>query len=455
MNKLFRIAKDVVSFSTKRKRLDLIDNQQTVVDYIHLCFLLDSCQLQQRAHGGDKQKEIPRKRKNFREDIVIPLGDVYFRRSYRMKIQSFYILYSILKSELENEFLPQVQNNRRKQSKYHIDLKIRLSAALRFFAGGDPYDIMISHGISHSSVYRSIWGVVDCVNRCETLSFHFPTHEEQRTIAQGFKSMSGALFDCVIGCIDGMLVWTTKPSKSECKKEKCGEKNFKCSRKDKFGLNLQAICDNKLKFIWIDIKWPGATSDYMAWVTTALCHELESTDKLANGMCLVGDNAYIKKRYMSVPLKGIVNTYDDAYNFYCSQLRITIERAFGVLVHRWSILRRPINCPLHKVSPMIMALCRLHNFCIDMKERDAPMTTKEDASHSIASLDAMNRSPDDAGGSTDIVRIEHGRPTSLLNGGCHFLDAPRNRLQATDHCPMDTMLEQVKSMNLTRPKNTK
>ena len=51
---------------------------------------------------------------------------------------------------------------------------------------------------------------------------------------------------------------------------------------------------------------------------------------------------------MSVPLKGIVGEYDDAYNFYISQLQITIERAFGVLVHRWAILRRPLNCPYGK-----------------------------------------------------------------------------------------------------------
>ena len=52
---------------------------------------------------------------------------------------------------------------------------------------------------------------------------------------------------------------------------------------------------------------------------------------------------------MSVPLKGIVSEYDDAYNFYVSQLRITIERAFGVLVHMWAILRRAMNCPLKKL----------------------------------------------------------------------------------------------------------
>ena len=299
MNYFFRVTKDIVVFSKKRKAIDQLHNEQATLESVSLCSLIVSKhESQQRVHGGVKNIEQTRRRKDFSKDIVIPLGEVYFRRSYRMKVKSFYNLHAILKKELEYEFLPQVQKNRRKNSTYHIDLKIRLSAALRFFAGEDPYDIMISHGISHSSVYRSIWGVVDCINRCDQLSFHFPNHEEHISISKGFKKMSGALFDCVVGCIDGMLVWTTKPSKSECRDEKCGEKNFKCSRKDKFGLNLQAICDNKLKFIWLDIKWPGATSDYMAWVTTDLCHDLESTDKLVKGMCIVGDNAYIKKPYI-------------------------------------------------------------------------------------------------------------------------------------------------------------
>jgi hypothetical protein len=36
--------------------------------------------------------------------------------------------------------------------------------ALRFFSGGCPYDIMITHGVSLASVYDSVWGVVDAIN---------------------------------------------------------------------------------------------------------------------------------------------------------------------------------------------------------------------------------------------------------------------------------------------------
>jgi hypothetical protein len=74
--------------------------------------------------------------------------------------------------------------------------------------------------------------------------------------------MSGPGFDTIIRAIDGILIWVLKPSKvEECRTLKCGEKSFFCARKDKFGVNMQAICDkNKLCFTWIDITWPGCTA---------------------------------------------------------------------------------------------------------------------------------------------------------------------------------------------------
>lgn len=97
--------------------------------------------------------------------------------------------------------------------------------------------------------------------------------------------------------------------------------HFMCSMKDKFGLNLQIICNRKLRFTCVDICWSGSTSDYMAWVTFDLCGKLENCDGLLLEVkCIVGDNAYIRKEYMPVPHKGIVPLYDNAYNFHVSQL---------------------------------------------------------------------------------------------------------------------------------------
>eukprot|EP00804_Cyclotella_cryptica_P020312 CCRYP_014047-RA/>CCRYP_014047-RA protein AED:0.35 eAED:0.35 QI:0/-1/0/1/-1/0/1/0/184 len=65
--------------------------------------------------------------------------------------------------------------------------------------------------------------------------------------------------------------------------------------------------------------------------------------------------------------KNVSGGPKDAMNFFHSSLRICIECAFGILVHRWGILRKPmpVNLSVQKISSLVLALCKLHNFCID------------------------------------------------------------------------------------------
>ena len=93
-----------------------------------------------------------------------------------------------------------------------IPTKLRLSAAIRFFAGASIYDIMLTHGMGKQSVYDSIYGVVDVVNAEPSLSFNakngsFLLYDEQREIAKGFEMKSAAGFDKIMMAIDGMLIW--------------------------------------------------------------------------------------------------------------------------------------------------------------------------------------------------------------------------------------------------------
>ena len=63
--------------------------------------------------------------------------------------------------------------------------------------------------------------MVDTVNNCDALAFKFPsTHNEQKILAQGLQGLSDAGLDTYIAAIDGILIWTDKPSKSECEKSK-------------------------------------------------------------------------------------------------------------------------------------------------------------------------------------------------------------------------------------------
>jgi hypothetical protein len=182
----------------------------------------------------------------------------------------------------------------------------------------------------------------------------------------------------------------------------------------------------------------------MAWVTSSLYSKIESTKNLLEravirkGFTLVGDNAYVQSAYMSVPFKGYVNDVQDSYNFYQSQLRITIERSFGVLVHRWAILRGPLVVPVEKVAPLINCLCCLHNYCINRKlgstaearETVSPLMEK-DAYHLNDIVECMNLFDSYIRGvdvNNQLVNVSlDGGPRDLLGGGEHFNECPRGR----------------------------
>ena len=68
-------------------------------------------------------------------------------------------------------------------------------------------------GVSHSDVHKSVGFFIDAVNASENFKIKFPTyHSKQREIAQRFKELSEAEFDCCAGAVDGMLVWTHAPT---------------------------------------------------------------------------------------------------------------------------------------------------------------------------------------------------------------------------------------------------
>ncbi len=257
---------------------------------------------------GVKDNNLHRVRKNLEKDIFNPLGDKYLRRSYRMSKEAFYNLHDLIQPELKNHFFPKNGGTRSvEENSYLINTEIRLSIAIRYFAGACPYDLMLTHGVCYASVFNSVWGVVDVINKKPELKITFPNKQEQLKIAQGFEAMSGAGFDRVIGAIDGILIWIIKPNKNECDNAKCGSKSFFCGRKDKFGLNMQAICDNHLRFTWINICWPGCTADYMAWIMSDLYSMIMNENSVIyKGLTLIGDNAYVKSMFMAVPFKGNV-----------------------------------------------------------------------------------------------------------------------------------------------------
>jgi DDE superfamily endonuclease len=265
---------------------------------------------------------IARERKYVHE-IFAELGPYYVRRAYRMKGSSFWNLHRMVHKHLRPK--------RSKKKKHKngatngvITTPVRLSAAIRYFAGGRPEDIALVHGISHTEVFHSVWMVVDAVNKCELLEFTYPSdHQKQYEIAAGFKKKSKTGFGVCAGCTDGMVLWTEKPSEYDCQQAGCGSKKFFCARKGKFGLNMQATCDVECRFLDVCLRHPASTSDFLAFTTSPLYHKLERPGFLADGLCIFGDAAYTNNRYFATPFKSVSSGPKDDYNFYHSQVRST------------------------------------------------------------------------------------------------------------------------------------
>ncbi len=375
-------------------------------------------------------------------EIFGRLDERWFKKCYRMSKSLFWKLHSLLDPHMK-----QVSSKQRGPPPNGlISTAARLSMAIRWFAGGDAADIFQVHGVGYKEVYISVWQVVDAINICPDLQIVFPaSHDEQKKIARGFRAKSRASFSNCVGCIDGMLVWTNKPNKNSARDAGFGEAKFFCGRKKKFGLALQAICDHKRRFLDVEVGHPASTSDYLCFTTSEIHLKLREKGFLADGLCLYGDNAYVNTPFMATPYKGAQSGVKDAYNFYHSQLRINIECAFGILVHRWGVLRKaiPVNVSVHKTAQLTRALCMLHNFCADGNELIASSASASDSLATAA-----------AGG------FSHGNPESRpdpLSGSGHHWDgvsrSERREFERHQGLPRELMVSHLEKRNQTsRPK---
>ena len=423
----------------------------------------------------------PRVRRSV-ESVYEEIGQVLFRRAYRMTYGTFQELHRVLEPQIRKvhkEYQKEAAVNRkRKQVKrpahhrmHHktwkryvpngkITSTVRLAIALRFFAGGDLYDVAPLFGVGRSDAFRSVWIVVEAIHRTHALDLSFPQdHSTQRDLARQFLVRSQAGFDCCVGAVDGILIWVLQPSPACCKESKCDAAKFFCGRKHKFGLNCQAVADCRGRFLDMSIRYPASTSDCLAFESSELFGRLQN-GLLAEGLCLFGDNAYLNSPFLATPYPNVSNGYKDAYNFFHSQLRIRVECAFGMFVQRWGVLRSafPSGITIRKTTATVLALAKIHNFCIDHTDTIILPNTASDE------LDLMTRvtgsipleevcTRDDGDSEGNFV------PRELIGGSDHFDDVPREVRASRSRSFIDIRLprerlaeDYVRENNYRRPR---
>jgi hypothetical protein len=173
-------------------------------------------------------------------ELYMCLGDMYFQRAYHMPYESFRKLHQMLASGINYARLKMhryVTKGGWKGGKFkllsiqngQVLTSVCLACALRYFAGGSPYNLVKVYGISHTDVMDSVWHVVEAVNNCSKFAIAYPLSvEEQEIVVAGFKEVSAVGFDICAGAFDGILIWMQKPTLKEAKRVGVGKKKILC-----------------------------------------------------------------------------------------------------------------------------------------------------------------------------------------------------------------------------------
>ncbi|KAL7483981.1 hypothetical protein ACHAW6_011640 [Cyclotella cf. meneghiniana] len=209
---------------------------------------------------------------------------------------------------------------------------------------------------------------IDQVNSAPDLDIKFPQNaDEWRATNEGFRrrsfndTMGGA-----VAALDGFFQRCNRP----CTKEANNIVSYYSGHYKSYGVNCLAAVRADLQFVYFAVILPGSTNDIVSY---AMAESLKAMiDSLPPGLYFLADAAFPLGEKLLTPFVGPQrhrNPYNDAYNFYLSQLRIRVEMAFGRLVNKFRILSGKINGRLSRVSAILTACARLHNYII---QRDGP-----------------------------------------------------------------------------------
>jgi hypothetical protein len=133
-----------------------------------------------------------------------------------------------------------------------------------------------------------------------------------------------------------------------------------------YGINVHAACDAFSRFVFVEATHPGGTNDCRAYGERNLAEVIEGLER---GFCVVADAAYTETNNLITPFVALKRAeadflQKDSFIFHFSRLRIRIEMAFGLLVRKSAIFKRPMEMNLEHTALAIKCTATLRNLVI-------------------------------------------------------------------------------------------
>lgn len=297
--------------------------------------------------------------------VAAKLREQSWHTYYHMPVNVFDKLHDLLFVESDVEKVLAHRKARNSTPMGPIQTQAKLAATLRELFGEKRKSMCDVFKIAPTSARASFMDVIHRINSCTELdgNIYSTDHTDPALTARAAEFSRRSAFPSVfrhcVGARDGLFIKTRQPTK----KEASNVRAYYSGHKKGFGLNMQAVCNAQCRFVAFACNTAGSTNDYVAFRHSFMYGHWPT---LPEPYFYLGDCAYpLSPQCITPHIGSAVSAEDDAFNFFHSQLRITIERSFGIFVNVFGIFHSPLLFSIATSCSVVEACVRLHNFRID------------------------------------------------------------------------------------------
>ena len=240
----------------------------------------------------NRRRRVPRVFRDRRNPLDF-LSDEEIRMQYRLTRICILELCALLQNELE----------RPTRRCFSLPVSLQVLIALRYLASGSFQAVIGDvHGVSQPTVSTVVYKFVNSLCIYKNNYIIFPQDDQsQRDIKMDFYQI--AEMPNVLGALDGTLIPIQGPT--------VNEPVYIC-RKGFHAINVQGICDAKMLFTNVVVKWPGRTHDAFIWNECEINRKFEANE--IGGGYLLGDSGYPLRPWLLTPILHPRNRGEERYN---------------------------------------------------------------------------------------------------------------------------------------------
>ncbi|XP_054921067.2 putative nuclease HARBI1 [Dermacentor andersoni] len=256
--------------------------------------------------------------------------------------------------------------------------------------------------LSESSVYRILHRVADFLLTLGQSLIKFPADLENLT--RSFEKVSG--MPDVVGCIDGSYI------KIQCPEKKVA--STYCNRHHYLSLTLQAVCDDKRRFLDAFIGSSSKMHDSHVFSLSPLSKKISAVCQ--GSYHLLGDAAYPLREHLLTPYRdyGALTKQQKHFNYKFSATRVLIENAFSTLKKRFRQLMYLELRTIPWLNKFIISCCVLHNLCIEYGDVEPDDDDNEQAPSDVQWQNCSDNHIDKSGEERALRRLGEIKRTKVL-----------------------------------------